>query len=127
MDINQVRFGNYTIGNPNAGTKKSSAKQEKETTQTPVQEQNKTLNSNEVFDAMNLVGIQNKQQINFAPKKEINPLDYLSQDRINDIEAMMGNFDNGVNNIASTIEQEFPQMFSEAQKNSLAASIFARE
>ena len=49
MDINQVRFGNYTIGNPNAGTKKSSAEQEKETTQTPVQEQNKTLNEMKII------------------------------------------------------------------------------
>ena len=60
-------------------------------------------------------------------RKEVNPNDYLSEERISDIEAMMAEFDNGVNAVANTIEAEFPGMFAQAQKNALAARVFAQE
>lgn len=126
MDVNQVRFGNYTIGNSQANLgKKEDSK--KESVQQQAQENNlPKLSADEFYNAMNIAGLQNKAQISVA-KKEVNPLDYLSNERISEIEAMMGKFDYGVNQAADTIEQEFPGLLSPDNKLALAAKVFAQE
>ena len=40
---------------------------------------------------------------------------------------MMAEFEAGVDEIALSIEEEFPGMFSQEYKNALAAGIFAQE
>ena len=127
MDINQVKFGSYTIGNPKGGAAKKS---ESEASETQTQNQHsdaKQVNPEAMFNALNIAGMQNMIQINKPGIKEVNPADYLSQDRISDIEAMMAGFEAGVDEIANTIEIEFPGMFAPDQRNALAASIYAAE
>ncbi len=125
MEINQVRFGNYSIGNPAAKQTKHGSKSENDVPQ--VRGENKTeLNPDEMFSAMNIAGLHNKAQINFVSEKEINPADFLSEERIADIEAMMERFDSGVNSVAEIVGNELPGI-SEQNKNALAAEIFARE
>ena len=127
MDVNQVRFGNYSIGNPQNGTPK---KNEEKASETQTQNQQQTLSSlnpNEVMNALGLAGMQNLAFISKSEAKEVNPMDYLDEGRISDIEAMMAEFETGVNNTANVIEGEFPGMFTEEQKNALAAQIFAAE
>ena len=127
MDIGQVRFGNYSVGNPKGNI---GAKQEQGSEKTQANnnaETQQTMSADKFFEALDIQGAQNKAQINATTKKEINPLDYLSQDRIDDIEAAMAGFENGVNQIANMIEQEFPNLFAEDKKYSLAAQVFAKE
>ena len=126
MDVNQVRFGEYSIGNPRTGVKKGDDKANDNKEFSAPLENNNTLNPENVLNAMNLAGMQNKAQINIT-QREINPSDFLSEERISDIEAMMAGFENGVNQVANVIDAEFPGTFTQAQKNSLAAAIFAKE
>lgn len=128
MDINQVRFGNYTVGNPQVGAKKSDAKQsENAQAQASKENVNVSYNPSDVLNAMDIAGLAGKAQINFAPKAEINPADYLSDERIADIEAMMAGFENGVNAALDVIDEEFPGLFDDAQKYALAAQAVAQE
>ena len=127
MDINQVRFGNYSLGNPKTASQKNEGKAEEKAKNAVNEGETQKFDVENLFNAMNIAGLQNKAQIEKASKKEVNPADYLSESRVSDIEAMMGKFENGVNEIANAIEVEFPQTFSQAQKNALAARIFAQE
>lgn len=125
MDINQVKFGSYSIANSNTASKNHEApKKDLETASS--QENVKQFSADEVFSALTVAGMQNKAQINAASKKEVNPADYLSADRIAEIEAMMGKFDDGVQMTANIVGSEFPKM-SESNKLALAAQIFAQE
>ncbi|MBR5303220.1 MAG: hypothetical protein IKU37_00145 [Candidatus Gastranaerophilales bacterium] len=127
MDVNQVRFGNYSIGNPQNGTPK---KNEEKASETQTQNQQQTLSSlnpNEVMNALGLAGMQNLAFISKSEAKEVNPTDYLDEGRISDIEAMMAEFEAGVGQVAQTIEAEFPDMFAPDQLNALAAKVFAAE
>ncbi len=129
MDVNQVRFGNYTIGGGfQTGNKRSESKEEKASkNQVLNQNQNKTQNPDTMLNAMNLAGIQNKAQITLTHNNQVNPTDYLDESRINDIEAMMAEFEAGVSQAATIIENDFPNTFSPQQKLMLAAQAFARE
>ena len=125
MDVNQVRFGNYSIGNHQAQTKKDN----KELGENSKQEVQASLVSEKspegVMDALNIAGMQNFAQVNIVGKKEVNPADYLSNDRMSDIEAMMADFELGVDQIVDVLEDEFPGMLSDEKKLALAAQIFA--
>lgn len=134
MDVNQVRFGNYTIGNQQASFGKKEEAKEESVKQQPAQEQNlQKFSADEFYSAMNIAGLQNKAQISFAKKEmsdeAINEIvaKYSTPEQQSRIEAMMGKFDNGVNQAAETIEQEFPGMFSSDSKLALAAKVFAQE
>lgn len=127
MDINQVKFGSYSIGNPQGGMAKKSEANASETQTQNSQPQSKQLSADEMFNALNIAGMQNMAQVNRTGSKMVNPSDYLSEDRISDIEAMMAGFEAGVDQIANTIEGEFPGMFAADQRYALAANIFAAE
>ena len=128
QEINNVRFGNYSIGNSQNGKAKAKEGQVNEGLTNSAQEQNQsTYNPDSLLTAMGNMGAYNLININKADTKAVNPSDYLSEDRISDIEAMMAEFEAGVNEIAQSIEEEFPGMFEPAQKNALAAGIFAQE
>ena len=129
MEINQVKFGNYSIGTSQSGAKKNEKKEANNTQQNVNQQaaQAKSFDVEAMFNAMNIAGLQNKAQINKTEAKAVNPSDYLSEDRISDIEAMMAEFDSGVNDIANTIEAEFPNVFAQDKKFALAAKVFAQE
>jgi len=127
MDINQVQFGgSYSIGNSRPETKKQEEKKT-EVAQKEVPSANTEANADKIFEAMNLDGLYFKNQIQQSQTKEVNPSDYLSDDRIGDIEAAMAEFESGVNNIASVIAQEFGSSISSEYANELAAKIYAGE
>lgn len=129
MDVNQVRFGNYTIGSSQAHLGKKEEAQKESVQQQEVKSSSDTqkMSADDFFNAMNISGLQNRAQISSIAKKEVNPSDYLSEDRIRDIQAMMGKFDSGVNQVANTIEQEFPGLFKPESKMALAAQIFSAQ
>lgn len=127
MEVNQVRFGNYTIGNSGAkNAKKQPQQSNEEIVMLSSDKKAETLSGEKVLDAMNAMGIQNRPQINTVGNKEVNPSEFLSEERMEEIEAMMKGFENGVNQVKDVLSKEFPQI-SESNKNALAARIFARE
>ena len=123
MDVNNVRFGNYSIGNSNARQLKDEQKPAEEKTTEAKQNQNAFINPDKAMDVLAAQGMMNMAQVDYVSRKEVNPTDYLSEDRIADIEAMMGKFDSGVNEIADVIGNEIP--LSPANRLALAAHIFA--
>lgn len=126
MDINKVVFGNFSIGARKGEAKKSETREE-ESPKANVGGEAKNFDAEAVLDALKIAGLQNKAQIAHPEKKEVNPSDYLTEDRISEIEAMMGKFDDGVSKIADAIEAELPGFFAADAKNALAAKIFAQE
>lgn len=127
MDVNQVRFGEYYIGTSSGRNANRERKAEKEGQQSV---QTQAMPSADREDILNALDISGAQNLAFVSKTEVqapNPADYLDEARISDIEAMMAEFDNGVNQVADIIEAEFPNMFAPDVKNSMAARIFAAE
>ena len=128
MDVNQVRFGEYYIGTSNRRSASKEREAQKEEQAPNMQAQAMpSADREDILNALNITGTQN---LAFVSKTEVqapNPADYLDEARISDIEAMMAEFDNGVNQVADIIEAEFPNMFAPDVKNSMAARIFAAE
>ena len=119
-------FGHQAISkmNDELSKKQSQKPQDKE----EVKEQgfkNTQLSGDEVLNAMNLKGLMNKAQMGV---NSINPRDYLSEERIKDIEDSMLIFDKGVEEHAEMIREEFGKMpnppLSEAGIYELAARAF---
>ncbi len=127
MDVNQVKFGNYTVNNWGSGAKRK--EEQKEESQAPQAKETtmQNVSAEEVFDVLDVKGMQNKSVISFVSKTEINPKDYLSDERIRNIEAMMAEFENGVNKSAEVIDKEFGGLLPADQKMALAAKVFAQE
>ncbi len=128
MDVNQVRFGSYSVGNPQIGAKKSGAKSgENAQTQAASENLSPNYNPSDVLNAMDIAGLAGKAQVNFAQKDGVEIEKYNSADDIARIEAMMAGFENGVNAAIDVIDTEFPGLFDDAQKYALAAQAAARE
>ena len=121
-----VRIGNYSVGTPQSGTPKNNKKEADNTQNQNTQAQMQNFDVEGFFKASSALGMQNMAFVSKTDKIP-NPSDYLSDERISDIEAMMAGFETGVESYANTIEAEFPGMFDEASKNALAAQIFAAE
>ncbi len=102
-----------------------------ETAQKPVEEeksqvvQNNTQNvaPDKVLDAMNLLGAQNISQI--SGKIQTNPANFLSEERISDIEKSMALFEQGVEKYAGSIKEEFGNVLGEKTVYALAAEAFS--
>ncbi len=127
-EVNNVRFGNYSIGNSQQGSqKKANEGQVGQESAQPQNQTQSTFDPNSVMSALGNMGAYNLISINKAEAQAVNPADYLSEERMSDIEAMMAEFETGVDAIGNQIEAEFPGMFSVANRNALAAEIFAAE
>ena len=127
-EVGNVKFGNYSIGNSQSGNAKGSEGQVDTNTANLAQQQTQSsYDPSNVLAAMDNMSAYNMISINKPEAQVVNPSDYLDDGRISDIEAMMAEFEAGVDEIALSIEDEFPGMFDEAQKNALAAGIFAQE
>ena len=122
-------FGHQAISkmNDELSKKQSQKAEEKE----EVKEQsfkNTQLSGDEVLNAMNLKGLLNKAQMGV---NSINPRDYLSEERIKDIEDSMFVFEKGVEAHVEMIKEEFGGMpnspLSEAGMYELAARAFAQD
>ena len=125
MDINQVRFGGFSVGNSNTRQAKEE-KFEDSKAEEFRKESISTFNPEKIMGAMEAQGLQNLAQVNLVSKKEVDPADFLTEDRIADIEAMMGEFEIGVGKIADVLEEELP-MLSADNRLAFAAHIFAAE
>ncbi len=123
--VNKIIIGDFSIGAKKSNAQKQEA--EKEAPKASVGSEEKRIDADALFNAMNIAGMQNKAQITRSESKVVNPADYLTEDRISDIEAMMGEFENGVGAIADVITDEFPGAMAEDAVNALAAKIFAAE
>ncbi len=83
----------------------------------------------QILDALAAAGNANAAQMGLGAKN-INPRDYLSEDRINDIEKSMSQFDAGVEEHLGVLKDEFETVpefaqLSEAGQYALAAQSFA--
>ena len=144
MDVNNVRFGNYSIGNSNARQLKGEQKPAEEKSAETKQNQNVFINPDKAMDVLAAQGMMNMAQIELVSKNEEKPFnpstflkdaeevlgykvsDYISEDRMVDIEAAMGrNFNSGVDKVADIVGNEVP--LSQANRLALAAHIFAEE
>lgn len=126
--VSNVMIGNYTIGNPQGGaTNRNEADASNAQTQNQQTQLAQSTNGEAFAVESKSSDAFGRMLLNFNKTQTINPSDYLSQDRINDIEAAMAEFESGVDEIANTIEAEFPEMFATDQKNALAAEIYAAE
>ena len=130
MDVNQVKFGNYSIGSSSSGAANNSKENASEAQTQNAQAQAQGINASSADSILNALGIAGMQNLAFINKTEPqapNPADYLDENRISDIEAAMAEFESGVDNIANVLDAEFPGMFADDQKLALAAQIFAAE
>jgi len=130
MDVNQVKFGNYSIGSSGSGAANNSKENASEAQTQNTQAQAQGINASSADSILNALGIAGMQNLAFISKTEPqapNPADYLDENRISDIEAAMAGFESGVDNIANVLDAEFPGMFADDQKLALAAQIFAAE
>ena len=128
MSINNVSgCSGYPIGAKNQFLKQPKENEAKSDVLASNVKQPEANKGELILDGLESYGLQFKASIiNQSGAKEVNPYDYLSSDRIKDIEAAMSEFENGVGNIAGVIAQDFPSL-SESAKNALAAAIFAQE
>ena len=127
MDVNQVRFGMNSVGANATSTKGKDAKAEEKANDEVKTSVAKEASPESVMSALSAMGSQNLAFVSVAPKKEVNPADYISPERASDIEAMMANFEVGVNEIVFALEDEFSGMLSDESKYALAASIFEKQ
>lgn len=103
--------------------KEESAEKTKENQAETTEIKTEAKDPNAILDAMQMSAMQNKA-IAFA--RLINPTKYLSQERIKEIEALMGVFENNVETIKTAMDTEFSgisawENMSDSQKLALAA------
>ena len=122
----KVMFGEYSIGAKSSGAKKDDLKNETPKTVLNAEVKGTDVSPEKVLNTLDIQGAYNRAQVFRSEKKEVNPSDYLSDERIADIEAMMDKFDNGVNSMAESIRAEFPGL-SDESAYALAAKIYAAE
>lgn len=87
----------------------------------------KQVEPDKILEAMNYSGVLNLVNTKVPV---INPKDYLSEDRINDIENSMKNFQIGVDENLKALNDEFGELpefktLNEADKLAMAAQAFA--
>ena len=127
MQVNKTQLNSSFVGaaSNKTASKQNKAASEAQTQNQQAQQMQSSSNAQSVLEALGIAGMQN---LAFVSKAQApNPNDYLDEDRISDIEAMMAEFESGVGQIAQTIEGEFPGMFAPDQINALAAEVFAAE
>ena len=121
--MSEVKFNNLG-GNYNFYQKEQKPDVKEEAPKAQVAPEHKSVKSEDVLNAMSLMGAQNFAQVS---AKSVNQTKELSQDRISSIEDSMKLFEAGVNKYADAINAEFGGMFSEETTLALAANMFARE
>ena len=105
--------------------KEADSKKAQENNSQPAPLQNEAKDPEAIFEAMQLSAMQNKA---VAFGKFINPREYLSEDRIRDIEASMGTFEGNTESAKAAMDTEFEgvsawENLSDAQKLALAANM----
>lgn len=85
----------------------------------PAKQEGKNVNSEAIFDAMQLSAAQNKAVV-LGNALTIDPKKYLDDESIARIQGFMGDFESKTEDLANVIAAEFPGL-SEAQIMALAA------
>ena len=129
-NINRINgFGGYHVNNGQMGLRSQNDEQKETEKDLKSEGQNReAVSADDYFKAMNLAGSQFKAFIskNTGVDSIEKATELLGEDRTSSIEAMMAEFENGVNDIADIIDEEFGDIFSTPEKNALAAKIFAQ-
>ena len=130
MEIGKVKFGEYSVGNGQIGSGKRG--EEKQENQVESNAQGNTREAVDAEDMINALGLMGTQNLAFVSKNagvgDVEAAEeFLGEERTSDIEAMMAEFENGVNDIADFIDDEFGDIFSESEKMAIAAKVFAQE
>ena len=122
--MSEVHFnglsGNYNYYQSDDSKKKA---EEKNIQQASSAQEAKSADPNKVLDALSFIGAQNFVKV--AEKTPVNPSDFLSDDRIKNIEDSMKLFEEGTEKYADVIKAEFGNVFSEDTVYALAANAFA--
>ena len=130
MEIGKVKFGEYSVGNGQiAPNKKNAGKEEAKEQEVSTQSKQNAVKPDDMYNALGLMGSQNMAFISRSTKVSDleSATNFLGDERVQDIEAMMAEFENGVADVADIIDEEFEGVFDEAERNALAAKIFAQE
>ena len=119
---------NFYVNNQSV-KKENDSKKADEKNELPQAQAKEAKDPDAIFDAMQMSAIQNKA---IAFGKFINPKDYLSEDRIKDIEASMGAFEGNTESKKAAMDTEFQgvsawENLSDSQKLAMAASMQIRE
>ena len=119
---------NFYVNNQSV-KKENDSKKAEENNVVPQNTINESKDPEAIFEAMQMSAIQNKA---IAFGKFVNPKDYLSEDRIKDIETSMGAFEGNTETIKAAMDTEFKgvsawENLSDAQKLAMAASMQIRE
>ncbi len=119
---------NFYVNNQSV-KKENDSKKAEENNVVPQNTINESKDPEAIFEAMQMSAIQNKA---IAFGKFVNPKDYLSEDRIKDIETSMGAFEGNTETTKAAMDTEFKgvsawENLSDAQKLAMAASMQIRE
>ena len=127
--INNVGWSQTAVGGNYVQSQTAAGKDATAEAQTSGAQQNleSTYNPENVLTAMQTLGAYNLVNVNKTDASAVDPTKYLSEERIADIEAMMAEFDDGVEELAVIIDEELPDDVSQATINALAASLYAQE
>ena len=119
---------NFYVNNQSV-KKENDSKKADEKNDLPQAQAQEAKDPDAIFDAMQMSAIQNKA---IAFGKFINPREYLSEDRIKDIEASMGTFAGATESAKAAMDTEFKgisayENLTEAQKLAMAAKMQVAE
>ena len=114
--------GDYNLYNSKNDAPKT---QEEEKKEQPIAQKQDGVAADKVLDAMSLLGAQNLAQV--SNKVQIDPLEFLSEDRISSIEESMKLFEQGVEKYAGAVKEEFGTALGEKNIYALAAEAFSAE
>ena len=100
-----------------------SASEEETVQNSSVMAEVQSADPDKVMEALSFIGVQN--YLNVSGKMPVDPADYLSEERIGDIEDSIKLFEEGTDAYAEAIKAEFGDLFSEDTVYALAANAFA--
>ncbi len=127
-DINPIRLGEIKVSNKDLGTKTTKEEKKDETTEVAPKVENKNVSEKDVFSYMANSAVVNKANIKPSLSALVNK--YNSPEAIERINALMGEFEEGVIAGLARFEEEMGaapayRNLSEADKLALSAGLLA--
>jgi len=117
--MDKINLNLYGLNFQKQVEKKEDEKKAKGDENKPTEAQNKQVDSEAIYGAMQLSAAQNKAVV-MGNALAIDPKKYLDDESIARIQNSIGEFDNATEDVAGVIKAEFPGL-SEAQAMALAA------
>lgn len=117
-----TNVNNFQTNEKKKGEKKQEIENQNKVNNAPQTQQN--VPAEQAIDFMDIQGNINKVLMNtnttYTPVEEINPRDYLSEDRIRDIEKFVEHYEDAFNQSYAAFEAEIGDAASPAAKQNLA-------